>query len=72
MAGFLRRLSARRLLVGFFIILPVSISGQVEHAAAHADPVAPVVLALAVILAAAKIAGHPWDMEELLTDAESE
>ena len=40
-------------------IIAVSISSQThEVAAAHADPVAPVVLALAIILATAKLAGH--------------
>lgn len=46
----------------FFILLATtatSISSQTHEAAAvHADPVAPVVLALAIILAAAKLAGH--------------
>jgi Kef-type K+ transport system membrane component KefB len=43
--------------VALAIALPVQLSGQVQSAG-HADPVTPVVLALAVILAAAKVGGH--------------
>ena len=42
-----------------FAVLPIVIAAQTEDAtAAHEDPVAPVLLALAIILAAAKVAGH--------------
>lgn len=47
------------LLVFFLSALPVLLAGQGhEPTAAHTDPVAPVVLALAIILASAKLAGH--------------
>jgi Kef-type K+ transport system membrane component KefB len=50
---------ARASLLSFLILLPVLAAGQThEPAGAHADPVTPVVLALAIILAAAKLAGH--------------
>jgi Kef-type K+ transport system membrane component KefB len=42
-----------------FLVLPAVVAAETEGAAAlHADPVAPVVLGLAVILVAAKLAGH--------------
>ena len=47
------------LLVAFCAVLPTLVAGQPHEAtAAHSDPVTPVVLALAVILAAAKLGGH--------------
>jgi hypothetical protein len=50
---------ARSLAVAFFLTLPTLVVGQSHDAtAAHADPVTPVVLALAIILAAAKLGGH--------------
>ena len=55
----LARLLARALVAALFLIIPVQIAGQTHDAAAgHADPVTPVVLALAIILAAAKLGGH--------------
>jgi Kef-type K+ transport system membrane component KefB len=49
----------RASLLSFLILLPVLAAGQThEPAGAHADPVTPVVLALAIILATAKLAGH--------------
>ena len=48
-----------RLLVAFFAIVPTVVIAQSHEAtAAHADPVTSIVLALAVILAAAKLGGH--------------
>jgi Kef-type K+ transport system membrane component KefB len=45
--------------LSLFAILPALIAAQShDSAGAHADPVTPVVLALAIILAAAKLAGH--------------
>jgi Kef-type K+ transport system membrane component KefB len=52
---------ARRLaFVIVFALLPVVIAAQAHDGgtAAHVDPVTPIVLALAIILAAAKLAGH--------------
>jgi len=50
---------ARSLVVAVFAVLPTLAAGQAHGAAApHADPVTPAVLALAIILAAAKIGGH--------------
>jgi Kef-type K+ transport system membrane component KefB len=53
-------LLARPFLVALFLALPTLVAAQSHEAAAaaHADPVAPVVLALAIILAAAKLGGH--------------
>jgi hypothetical protein len=46
-------------LLSLFAILPALIAAQAhDSTGAHADPVTPVVLALAIILAAAKLAGH--------------
>lgn len=45
--------------VSLFVILPTLVTGQPDKASRlHADPVTPVVLALAIILAAAKLGGH--------------
>src|SRR5262245_24729549 len=53
------RLLGRPLLIVVFASLPVLTSAQVpENGAAHTDPVTPVILALAIILAAAKLFGH--------------
>jgi Kef-type K+ transport system membrane component KefB len=53
------KLIARALLVSVLILVPVFATAQTHDAAgAHADPVTPVVLALTIILAAAKLAGH--------------
>jgi Kef-type K+ transport system membrane component KefB len=50
---------ARRLLAALVVILPTLVVAQPHQAtSAHVDPVAPVVLALAIILAAAKLGGH--------------
>jgi Kef-type K+ transport system membrane component KefB len=50
---------ARRLVVALLIILPTIAWAQSHDAApSHADPVTPVVLALAVVLTAAKVGGH--------------
>src|SRR3954466_13117428 len=50
---------ARRLIVALLVILPTLVVGQSHQAtSAHADPVTPVVLALAIILVAAKLGGH--------------
>jgi Kef-type K+ transport system membrane component KefB len=57
-AGSLTGSSTRRLFFLLFATLPVLLAGQEHVPTAHADPVGPVVLALAIILAAAKIAGH--------------
>ncbi len=47
------------LLVALFAIVPALVAGQShEPSATHADPVTPIVLALAIILAAAKVGGH--------------
>ena len=47
------------LLVSLFAILPTFVVAQsYQSSAAHPDPVAPVVLALAVILGVAKLEGH--------------
>ena len=45
-------------LVVVLIFLPGVATGQPHEPAAHSDPVTPVILALAVILTAAKFAGH--------------
>ena len=46
-------------LVALFTALPALVGGQPHEAAGvHADPVAPVVLALAIFLTAAKLGGH--------------
>ena len=53
------KLLARSLVVALVVILPTIAAGQPHDTlAGHADPVTPVVLALAVILAAAKLGGH--------------
>lgn len=44
--------------VGLVTFLPTLASAQAHDVPGHADPVTPVVLALAIILAAAKLAGH--------------
>jgi Kef-type K+ transport system membrane component KefB len=51
---------ARAAVLSLLIVLPSGASAQTHAAAAgaHADPVTPVVLALALSLAAAKLAGH--------------
>jgi Kef-type K+ transport system membrane component KefB len=50
--------NAHRFAVHLFVVLPVALAAQANHGAGlHADPVAPVVFGLAVILAAAKLAG---------------
>jgi hypothetical protein len=50
---------ARTALLSVLILLPALAAAQTHDAGgAHADPVTPVVLALAIILAAAKLAGH--------------
>jgi Na+:H+ antiporter len=50
---------ARVLVVVVFVILPALVAGQShEGIAPHTDPVTPLVLALAIILAAAKLGGH--------------
>jgi hypothetical protein len=55
----LRKLLARSFVVALFTILPTLASAQAHDATSgHADPVTPVVLALAVILTAAKFGGH--------------
>jgi len=46
------------LLVWLVFVSPGLLFGQAQSSPAHHDPVGPVVLALAVILAAAKLAGH--------------
>jgi Kef-type K+ transport system membrane component KefB len=58
MVGF--RSSVRCVLFGFaLLLLPTLLLGQTHEAQpAHDDPVTPIVLTLAVILAAAKLAGH--------------
>ena len=48
----------RIVIVALLANLPVSLSGQSHETVAHRDPVKPVVVALAVILAAAKFGGH--------------
>jgi Kef-type K+ transport system membrane component KefB len=54
-----RRTSANLLLLVLVATLPIVITAQTEDAAgAHTDPVTPVVLGLAIILTAAKVAGH--------------
>ena len=59
MAAASRKSLTLGLLVALFAIVPALVAGQPhETSAAHADPVTPVVLALAIILAAAKIGGH--------------
>jgi Kef-type K+ transport system membrane component KefB len=55
----LNKLLARPFLVVLLALLPVLAASQTDQApGGHADPVTPVVLALAIILAAAKLAGH--------------
>jgi Kef-type K+ transport system membrane component KefB len=50
---------ARSLAVVLFLVLPALVVGQAQDPSiAHADPVTPIVLALAIILAAAKLGGH--------------
>src|SRR4029079_6954118 len=51
---------ARSSLVALFVVIfPILIVAQAHQTtAAHVDPVTPVVLALAIILAAAKLGGH--------------
>jgi Kef-type K+ transport system membrane component KefB len=49
---------ARTIFIFLFVAAPVLISAQAGLTAGQDDPVTPVVLALAVILAAAKLAGH--------------
>jgi Kef-type K+ transport system membrane component KefB len=59
LAGRLHKPLARPFLVVVIALVPVLATGQTHQApGAHADPVTPVVLALAIILAAAKLAGH--------------
>jgi Kef-type K+ transport system membrane component KefB len=59
LADALRKRLATALFFALLATLPALIAGQTHDTArAHADPVTPVVLALAVILAAAKLAGH--------------
>jgi Kef-type K+ transport system membrane component KefB len=48
-----------RVLIPLFAIIPTLVAAQTDEVAGgHADPVTPIVLALAIILAAAKLAGH--------------
>jgi Na+:H+ antiporter len=55
----LTRLVARALAAALFLIVPAQIAGQsTEAAGGHGDPVTPVVLALVIILAVAKLGGH--------------
>ena len=55
----LGRLLARSFVAALFLIIPAQITAQTHEATGgHADPVTPVVLALAIILAAAKLGGH--------------
>lgn len=59
MAILSNRAFARVLVAAFFLVGPALLAAQShEPAAAHADPVAPVVMALAVLLTAAKLGGH--------------
>src|SRR5262245_44056546 len=48
----------RLALVLVFVLPPLAAAQSHNAVAAHADPVTPVVLALAIILAAAKLGGH--------------
>lgn len=55
----LTKLLARSFVAALFTILPTIASAQAHDATpGHADPVTPIVLALAVILTAAKFGGH--------------
>ena len=40
------------------VVLPTSLVAQAHESTGHGDPVTPIVLALAVILAVAKVGGH--------------
>jgi Kef-type K+ transport system membrane component KefB len=53
-----RSSSGSWLFIIVFAAIPTAIIAQTPEAVAHADPVTPVVLALAIILTAAKLAGH--------------
>jgi Kef-type K+ transport system membrane component KefB len=58
-SGTPKRSLARASVLSVLILFPALVAAQSHDAAgAHADPVTPVVLALAIILAAAKLAGH--------------
>jgi Kef-type K+ transport system membrane component KefB len=54
----LTRSHAGWLFLALSAAVPATILAQTAHAPAHEDPVTPVILALAIILAAAKVAGH--------------
>ena len=59
MAGASSKPLAHSCVVALFLLLPAVVAGQPQNATtAHADPVTPVVLFLAVILAAGKLGGH--------------
>jgi Kef-type K+ transport system membrane component KefB len=59
LSGTLIRPLARASLLSVLVLIPALAAEQTQEAAgAHADPVTPVVLALTIILAAAKLAGH--------------
>ena len=59
MADLLEKLRTRWFFAALLAFIPTLIGAQAqERAAGHADPVTPIVLALAIVLAAAKLAGH--------------